>query len=140
VFENSGITAEVLSGDTGQLDRETMIADFQAGKYRVFIGTIAAAGEGIDGLQHVCDTMFFLDRSWSTIRNKQAEDRLHRGGTKNTVQIIDVMARRTLDWGRHQKLAKKWIAIKEILGDDTYHLQAEITQHYNTVTDEELLT
>lgn len=113
----SGISSEVLSGDTPQSEREGMVARFGRGDYQVFIGVIQAAAEGIDGLQHGTDTAIFLDRSWSTIKNMQAEDRLHRGGQKDTVQIIDIMARNTLDFGRKQKLETKWAWIKQILGD-----------------------
>lgn len=116
-FERAGITCEVLSGDTPQVQREGMVRRFNAKEYRVFIGVIQAAAEGIDGLQHSTDTAIFLDRSWSTVKNMQAEDRLHRGGQKDTVQIIDIMARSTLDFGRKQRLETKWSWIKEILGD-----------------------
>lgn len=111
------ITSEVLSGDTPQSQREGMVGRFVAKEYQVFIGVIQAAAEGIDGLQHATDTAIFLDRSWSTIKNKQAEDRLHRDGQKDTVQIIDVMARSTLDFGRKTRLETKWEWIRTILGD-----------------------
>lgn len=116
-FERGGITCEVLSGDTPQSKRADMVARFVAGDFQVFIGVIQAAGEGIDGLQHATDTAIFLDRAWSAVLNKQAEDRLHRGGQKDTVQIIDVMARNTTDFGRKTKIDMKWSWIKKILGD-----------------------
>lgn len=116
-FMRSGITARVLSGDTPDVQRREMVRLFAAGHFQVFIAVIQAAAEGIDGLQHATDTAIFLDRSWSTIKNKQAEDRLHRGGQKETVTIIDVMARDTLDFGRKQRLEVKWEWIKTILGD-----------------------
>jgi len=122
-FTRAKITSAVLSSDTPQAVRNTMVADFVHGKYMVFIGVIQAAAEGIDGLQHATDTAIFLDRSWSTIKNQQAEDRLHRGGTKNTVQIIDIMARSTVDLGRHQTLKAKWTWIKQILGDGLNQLE-----------------
>lgn len=117
-FNQSSIPSRVLSGDTIDRERHQMVADFIRGDFQVFIAVIQAAAEGIDGLQHATDTAIFLDRSWSTIKNKQAEDRLHRGGQKNTVTIIDVMARDTLDFGRAQHLNAKWAWIKAILGDN----------------------
>lgn len=111
------ITSEVLSGDTPQSQRDGMVRRFNDGGFQVFIGVIAAAAEGIDGLQHSTDTAIFLDRSWSTIKNQQAEGRLHRDGQRDTVQIIDIMARNTLDFGRLQRLEEKWTWIKQILGD-----------------------
>lgn len=116
-FARAGITSEVLSGDTPQSSRDDMVARFVRGDFQVFIGVIQAAAEGIDGLQHATDTAIFLDRSWSTIKNKQAEDRLHRDGQRDTVQIIDVMARNTVDFGRATKLERKWGWIRQILGD-----------------------
>jgi TATA-binding protein-associated factor len=111
------ISCEVLSGDTPQAQRATMVQRFAKGGYRIFVAVIAAASEGIDGLQLATDTMLFLDRDQSAVRNKQAEDRLHRGGQKDTVQIIDIMARNTLDAGKNQKLELTWSSIKKMLGD-----------------------
>lgn len=116
-LKQADITSEVLSGDTPQGQREGMVKRFNEGKFQIFIGVIQAAAEGIDGLQHSTDTAIFLDRAWSTVKNSQAEDRLHRGGQKNTVTIIDIMARNTLDFGRKQRLETKWSLIKEMLGD-----------------------
>jgi SWI/SNF-related matrix-associated actin-dependent regulator 1 of chromatin subfamily A len=122
-FSRAGISSAVFSGDTSDADRDAIKRDFGRGGLQVFVGVIQAAAEGIDGLQHATDTAIFLDRSWQTLKNMQAEDRLHRDGQKDTVQIIDVMARNTLDWGRHQKLLTKWRWIKAILGDNEYAAQ-----------------
>jgi SNF2 family DNA or RNA helicase len=116
-LQRAGISSEVLSGDTPDTHRKDMVQRFVANKFQVFIAVIQAAAEGVDGLQYATDTAIYLDRSWSTIKNKQSEDRLHRGGTKDTVHIIDVMARSTLDFGRHTRLEEKWSWIKAVLGD-----------------------
>lgn len=116
-FAKKGISSFVLSGDTPQEERDGMVQRFVNGDTQLFIGVIEAMAEGIDGLQHATDTMIFLDRSWRTVKNKQCEDRLHRDGQKDTVQIIDVIARDTLDMGRLQRLETKWSWIKSILGD-----------------------
>lgn len=126
-FAKASITSEVLSGDTPQSQRDGMVRRFNDGSFQVFIGVIQAAAEGIDGLQHSTDTAFFLDRSWSTVKNQQAESRLDRDGQKNAVHIIDVMARDTLDWGRKTKLDTKWEWIKQVLGDGRYDMQKEMT-------------
>lgn len=49
--------------------------------------------------------------------NSQAEDRLHRIGQKNAVQVIDIIARNTVDLGRMQRLELKKSWIRQILGD-----------------------
>jgi SNF2 family DNA or RNA helicase len=116
-FAKAHITSEVLSGDTPQRDRNGMVKRFNNGDFQVFIGVIEAAAEGIDGLQENCDTMIFLDRSWRTIKNKQAEERLDRPGQKNSTRVIDIMGKDTRDAGRKQTIELKWEKIKEMLGD-----------------------
>lgn len=116
-MSDRGVGSFVLSGDTPQTQRDGMVERFANGNAQLFIGVIEAAAEGIDGLQYATDTAVFLDRSWRTIKNAQAEDRLHRDGQKDTVQVIDIMARDTIDMGRFTKLADKWSWIKMILGD-----------------------
>jgi SWI/SNF-related matrix-associated actin-dependent regulator 1 of chromatin subfamily A len=116
-LNREGIKSIVCSGDTPQSQQETMVKDFELGNAQVFIGVIAAMAEGIDGLQKACDTMIFMDRSWSTIKNMQCEDRLDRDGQPYGVEIIDIVARNTVDLGRRQKLEQKWSWIRTILGD-----------------------
>jgi SNF2 family DNA or RNA helicase len=69
--------------------------------------------------------MVFLDRMWNPTKNRQAEDRCHRIGQENPVQIIDVMARDTVDRGRQQRVADKWEQLLWLLGDKTVDLQQE---------------
>lgn len=105
----------LYTGDTGQADRARIEQEFQAGKLRVFAGTIAAGGVGLT--LTASSTVVFLDRSWSPAINLQAEDRAHRIGQKNAVEIIDIMARDTVDLGKSQQLAMKMRWLKMILGD-----------------------
>lgn len=119
-LKRNKINSFVLSGDTPDSQRTGMakrFAESSVQECQAFIGVIAAISEGIDGLQWATDTGIFLDRDWSTLKNNQAEDRLHRGGQKNTVHIIDIMAKSTVDLGRHQRLEEKWAWIKAVLGD-----------------------
>lgn len=115
-LERAGISNAVLSGDTNPNDRRGMVDAFNRGEFRIFIGVIAAVAEGIDGLQHTADTVIFLDRHRSAIKNQQAEDRLHRGGQKSTVTVIDIIAKDTLDedWVLN-RLPEKWARIREVL-------------------------
>ncbi len=114
-LEGAGLPFVKITGDVSQRARETAVADFQAGRVKVFLGTIGAGGEGIT--LTASSTVIFLDRDWSPARNSQAEDRLHRGGQENAVQIIDIMAKSTVDLGKAQKLEIKADWIRRILGD-----------------------
>jgi SNF2 family DNA or RNA helicase len=106
----------LYTGDN-RATRDANVQSFASGGARVFAGTISAGGVGVDGLQKASSTCVFLDRLWSAHLNKQAEDRLWRDGQQNAVQVIDLIARNTVDRGRHQRLELQWGWIKELLGD-----------------------
>jgi SNF2 family DNA or RNA helicase len=105
-----------LTGDTPQAGRAELVARFQRGDARVFAGTIGAGGVGIT--LHAASTVIFIDRHWSPALNIQAEDRLHRIGQKNAVQVIDISAKNTVDANRAVTLATKAEWIRRILGDN----------------------
>lgn len=78
-LDKAGIPNGIIVGGTPTDDRKSIIAKFQAGKLRVFAGTIAAGGIGIT--LTASSTVVFVDRSWSASLNIQAEDRCIAEGT-----------------------------------------------------------
>lgn len=115
-LEKAGITHGIYIGETSAKDREKIVDDFQANKLQVFAGTIAAGGVGIT--LTASSTVIFIDRGWSPSINVQAEDRLHRIGQPNAVQVIDIRSRHTVDIKRAKKIMQKWAWIKKLIGDD----------------------
>ncbi len=109
------ISYGLLTGSVSQEDRAINVQAFQRGDLQVFAGTIAAGGVGVTLTK--ASTVVFIDRSWSPAINLQAEDRLHRIGQKDAVEVIDLMARNTVDLGKAQQLAMKWKWIQILLGD-----------------------
>jgi SNF2 family DNA or RNA helicase len=103
-----------LTGDTPNSERGPLVETFQSGKARVFLGTTKAGGVGIT--LHRASTVVFLDRSWSPADNLQAEDRLHRIGQKNAVQVIIIQSDAQVDQDVEKKLDLKWSWIRTILG------------------------
>jgi SNF2 family DNA or RNA helicase len=114
-LERAGITVCTLTGDTPQGDRDQLVEDFQQGKYQVFCGTITAGGIGIT--LTAASTVVFMDRTWNPSKNKQAEDRLHRVGQKNAVQVITLRGVNTLDAERNELIELKWERIRALLGE-----------------------
>ena len=114
-LEKRNIRYVRITGDDPDGDRRKAVEDFQAGRVRIFLGTIGAGSEGIT--LTASSTVVFLDRDWTPARNAQAEDRLHRIGQEEAVQVIDIIARDTVDLGHHQKLELKKEWIRQILGD-----------------------
>lgn len=103
-----------LTGDTPNSERGPLVEAFQSGKAKVFLGTTKAGGVGIT--LHRASTVVFLDRSWSPADNLQAEDRLHRIGQKNAVQVIIIQSDAKVDQDVEKKLDLKWSWIRTILG------------------------
>jgi SNF2 family DNA or RNA helicase len=114
-LDTKKIRVGLYTGDTDKSDRDRIVQQFQEGELRVFAGTIRAGGEGITLTK--ASTVIFIDRDWSPSKNRQAEDRVHRVGQKNAVQIIDIVATNTVDAGRHQKINQSWKWIKQFIGD-----------------------
>lgn len=102
-----------LTGDTK--DRDAAIKKFQNKKTRAFLATIGAAGEGIDGLQKVSDTMVFIDKDWSPAKNQQAIGRLVRQGQKNPVKVYSLNLVGTIDDYVENLLNRKVSDIIEVL-------------------------
>lgn len=64
---------------------------------RVFCAVIAAAAEGIDGLQNVCNTEIWLSEDNSVILNLQASARLNRKGQTRRVNRFLLQCENTVD-------------------------------------------
>jgi SNF2 family DNA or RNA helicase len=113
-LEAAGVQASTIIGGQSAEVRKNEIENFIS-KRQVIVGTIAAGGVALDGLQ-VASTVVFVDRTWSPPLNSQAEDRLHRFGQKSAVQVIDIIAKNTVDRGRAQKLVIKRGWARDLLG------------------------
>lgn len=64
---------------------------------RILCAVIAAAAEGIDGLQNVCDTEVWLSEDNSVILNLQASARLNRKGQTKRVNRFLLQCENTVD-------------------------------------------
>jgi len=64
---------------------------------RVMLIQFVAGGQGIDGLQRVCDTCIFVETSWTPAEIEQAVDRLHRIGQSNPVLAQFLVLRKSLE-------------------------------------------
>lgn len=117
-LDAAGARIGVYTGSTPDKARQPIIDNFSAGKLDFFLGTIKAGGEGVDGLQRSSSTVAFFDRMWGPFKNKQAEDRLHREGQRNAVQVVDFFAPKTVDSRVRQTNIRKWSQLRQILGDE----------------------
>lgn len=111
------ISHGVLTGDVSPFERDLILRQFQNGEIRVLLFTISTGGTGLT--MTATDTLVFLQRSWSMIDNKQAEDRVHRIGSEkhDSIHIIDIIARDTIEEQQIQSLLNKMSRLQEIVQD-----------------------
>lgn len=84
-------------------DRQKEVDRFQNDPTcKVAIGTIGAMGTGLT--MTAASYVFFVDKRYWDAENKQAEDRAHRIGTTNTVNVVSLVATNTVDEGIEEML------------------------------------
>lgn len=104
---------------TGAIDvhrRQSAVDDFQGGRIRVILATLGAGGEGLTltAARH----SIFLQRSFSMVKNAQAEDRVWRKGQMREVQRIDLMAADTIEQHVFDIGAEKEARLEEVCRDE----------------------
>jgi len=71
----------------------------------IFVGTIASAGEGLTLVE--ASYAVFFDCHWNPAKMWQAEDRIHRIGQKNKVNIYNFIMKNTVEEKILEKLEEK---------------------------------
>jgi SNF2 family DNA or RNA helicase len=122
-MEKAKIPYGLITGDQTQWDRDFALKRFQAGELRILLFTIKAGGVGLTMTK--ADTIVFLQRSWSMIDNKQAEDRVHRIGSEihESINVIDIITRGTVEERQISNLYTKLKRLEEITRDRALCLQ-----------------
>jgi SNF2 family DNA or RNA helicase len=104
-----------VTGAIDPLERQKNVEAFQAGALKVLLLTLGAGGEGLT--LTAASTAIFLQRSWSQVKNLQAEDRIHRVGQAGNVEIIDIIAEDTVESRVHDARVTKADRLEEIARD-----------------------
>lgn len=96
-LQNLGRKVGLLSGKTPAEVRGVIVKEFQRGSIDTVVATLATAGQGITLTR--ARTAIFLQRSWSYVESRQAEDRIHRLGSQHheSIEIIDIVAAGTVE-------------------------------------------
>jgi SNF2 family DNA or RNA helicase len=94
----------IITGETkDRVEQEKKFMEDNSCK--VIVGTVGAMGTGLT--LTAANTVIFLDEPWNQAIKQQAEDRAHRIGTKENINIITLMCKNTIDEKIHDIVAQK---------------------------------
>lgn len=114
-LQKSGVSHGLITGAVAPADRQVTIDRFQAGDLQVVLLTMGAGGEGIT--LTAADTIVFLQRSFSSVKNVQTEDRIHRIGQREAVTVIDIVAVDTVQERVLDVMLQKGARLEEVARD-----------------------
>jgi len=115
-LDEEGIKWVAITGTVSQENRREATRSFQEDDdTRIMLATIEAAGLGLTWTSS--DIAIFIDRHWTPAINQQAEDRLHRMGQKNSVSIINLVAKDTIEERIELMLEQKSKTFDEIINN-----------------------
>lgn len=106
----------LVIGTVSPEQRQENVRRFQEGHLKIIGVTLGAGGEGLT--LTAASTVVFLQRSFSAIKNTQAEDRLHRPGQTRPVNVIDIIPRDTVVSKIHEQFGEKLERLQEIARDE----------------------
>ncbi|BCN32508.1 SNF2 helicase associated domain-containing protein [Anaeromicropila herbilytica] len=94
-LEQKGMRTLLLTGKTSKEKRKEMVNEFQEGKKDVFLISLKAGGTGLN--LTAADIVIHYDPWWNIAAQNQATDRAHRIGQENTVTVMKLIAKDTIE-------------------------------------------
>lgn len=94
-FTNEGISTYVIDGSVGAKKRNELVEKFNNDDTNSFLITIKSGGTGLNLTS--ADVVIHLDLWWNPQVENQATDRAHRIGQKNTVEVIKLICKGTIE-------------------------------------------
>ena len=100
-----GFRIAQITGETPDGQRQSIVENFQAGRYDAIIGTSGAMGTGLTLTAGTVE--IFLDEPWNMALKEQCVDRCHRIGQKDNLTIYTLMCKDTIDERIHEIVEQK---------------------------------
>lgn len=115
---NLNIPHGLVTGAQSGYERGQAVDRFQNGKLRAILLTLGAGAEGLTLTR--ASRMVFLQTSYSSIQQQQAEDRIYRIGSErhDAIQIIRQITPGTVEEATQDILATKEMRMEEIVRDE----------------------
>lgn len=101
-----------VDGSCSHNHRIKAVKEFQEGTARIFIGQIQSAGTGLT--LTAASVLIFVEYSWVPAENRQAADRIHRIGQKDSCLIYFTMIPNSIDEDIIKVIKKKTETYKDM--------------------------
>lgn len=110
------ITSYVINGSVSSKRRKELVDNFNKDNTNVFLITLKAGGTGLNLTS--ADVVIHFDLWWNPQVENQATDRAHRIGQKNTVEVVKLICKGTIEEKIIQLQEKKKILNDTIIDND----------------------
>lgn len=101
-----------ITGDVSTSERERIIEEFQDGQHQLLVLNIEAGGVGITLTE--ASNVAFVEIPWTFAEIEQAEDRTHRFGQEDTVNVYFMLADDTIDREMFDLVRKKKVISDQV--------------------------
>jgi SNF2 family DNA or RNA helicase len=108
-LKEKGVEHYYLDGSMKARDRLELVNSFNSGNVPIFLISLKAGGTGLNLTSS--DTVIHVDPWWNPSVENQASDRSHRIGQKNSVQVIKLITKGTIE----EKIMKLQNKKKELI-------------------------
>lgn len=126
-----------LDGETKNTDRQDAIDRFQNDPtVKLFVGNIQAAGVGIT--LTAASNLCFIELPWTPGAVEQAEDRCHRIGQKNGVNIYYLIAENTIEVTIAKIIGEKQRVLGQILDGEDVDNTGVINELINEICNKDI--
>lgn len=129
----SDICVRVVGEDSIKVRQENVDRFQSDSNIKIFVGTIQAAGVGLN--LFASSTVLFCDLPWTPGELVQAEDRTHRIGQKNVVNVYRLIFENTIEDDMDILLENKYQILEKVLngnflttGMESLNIQSELVE------------
>lgn len=117
-LRRNGIKTMYLDGSVPSKSRMDLVKEFNEGEPGVFLISLKAGGTGLNLTS--ADMVIHFDPWWNPAVEEQAVDRAHRIGQKNTVEVIKLIAKGTIEEKIYNIQEKKKEIIEQVLDGEEH--------------------
>lgn len=114
-FIKNNIKYTYLDGSVPSKDRIDIVNDFNQNDYNIFLISLKAGGFGLNITS--AEIVIHFDPWWNNAVEDQATDRAHRIGQKNTIHVIKLITKGTIEEKIFEIQERKNILINSIIKD-----------------------